>query len=53
MKSLIFIGIQNELTRKNNLYTEKLFFDSINSAIKDYCESDSNNIFVQQNNNQL
>ena len=53
MKALILIDIQNGLTKRKSLYNEKLFFDIINSAIKNYRDSDSKIIFVQHNNNQL
>ena len=53
MRALILIDIQNGLTQKKTLYNEKLFFDTVNSAIKAYRDSGSKIIFVQHNNNQL
>lgn len=53
MKALILIDIQNGLTKKKSLYNERLFFDTINSAIKAFRNSDAKIIFVQHNNNQL
>ena len=53
MKALILIDIQNGLTRKKTLYKERLFIDTINSAIKEYRASGLKIIFVQHNNNQL
>jgi len=53
MKALILIDIQSGLTKKKTLYREKLFFDSINEAIKEYRDSDSKIIFVYHNNSQL
>ena len=53
MKALILIDIQNGLIIKRTLHNEKLFFDSINNAIKNYRESGSKIIFVQHNNKQL
>lgn len=53
MKALILIDIQKGLTKRKILHNEKLFFDSINEAIKDYRNSDSKIIFVQHNNHQL
>jgi nicotinamidase-related amidase len=53
MKALILIDIQKGLTKNKSLYKERLFFDSINSAIKEYRDSDSKIIFVQHNNKQL
>lgn len=53
MKALILIDIQNGLTKKRTLHNEKLFFDTINNAIKNYREADSKIIFAQHNNKQL
>jgi len=53
MKALILIDIQNGLTKKRTLHNEKLFFDTINNAIKNYRESGSKIIFMQHNNKQL
>ena len=53
MRALILIDIQNGLTKKKTLYNERVFFDTINSAIKSYRNSDFKIIFVQHNNNQL
>jgi len=53
MRALIIIDIQNGLTKKKTLYNESIFFDSVNSAIKAYRDSDSKIIFVQHNNTQL
>ena len=53
MKALILIDIQNGLTKKKTLYNESIFFDTINSLIKSYRDSDFKIIFVQHNNNQL
>ncbi|MEA4840989.1 MAG: isochorismatase family protein [Bacteroidales bacterium] len=53
MKALIIIDIQNGLTRRNSLYHEDIFLETINSAIKTYRDSDSRIVFVQHNNNQL
>jgi nicotinamidase-related amidase len=53
MKALILIDIQNGLTKKRPLHNEKLFFDTINNAIKNYRESGSKIIFVQHNNKKL
>lgn len=53
MRALILIDIQNGLTKKKTLYNESVFFDTINSAIKSYRDSDFKIIFVQHNNNQL
>lgn len=53
MKALILIDIQNGLTKNRTLYTEKLFFDTINNAVKKFRDSSSIIIFVQHNNEQL
>jgi nicotinamidase-related amidase len=53
MRALIIIDVQKGLIKRKNLYNERLFFDSINSAIKEYRASDSKIVFVQHNNNQL
>ena len=53
MKALILIDIQNGLTKKRTLHNEKLFFDTINNAIKNYRESCSKIIFMKNNNKQL
>jgi len=53
MKALILIDIQNGLTKKRTLHNERLFFDTINNAIKNYRESGYKIIFVQHNNKQL
>ena len=53
MKALILIDIQNGLTKKKILHNERVFLDSVNSAIKAYRDSDYKIIFVQHNNNQL
>jgi len=53
MKALILIDIQNGLTKKRTLHNEKLFFDTINKAIKNYRDSDLEVIFVQHNNQEL
>jgi GrpB-like predicted nucleotidyltransferase (UPF0157 family)/nicotinamidase-related amidase len=53
MKALILIDIQNGLTKKKILHNERVFLDSVNSAIKAYRASDFKIIFVQHNNNQL
>jgi nicotinamidase-related amidase len=53
MKALILIDIQNGLTKTKSLYKERLFFDTINSAIKEYRVSDSKIILVQHNNKLL
>ena len=53
MRALILIDIQNGLTKKKTLYNESVFFDTINSVIKLYRDSDFKIIFVQHNNNQL
>jgi len=53
MKALILIDIQNGLTKKRTLHNERLFFDTINNAIKNYRESGSKIIFMQHNNKQL
>lgn len=53
MKALILIDIQNGLTKKKILHNERVFLDSVNSAIKAYRDSDFKIIFVQHNNNQL
>jgi nicotinamidase-related amidase len=53
MKALILIDIQKGLTKKKILHNEKLFFDSINEAIKEYRDSNSKIIFVQHNNHRL
>ena len=53
MRALILIDIQNGLTKKKTLYNESVFFDTVNSTIKAYRDSDFKIIFVQHNNNQL
>lgn len=53
MKALIIIDIQKGLTKKKVLHNEKLFFDSINKAIKDFRDAGSKIVFMQHNNNQL
>ena len=53
MKALILIDIQNGLTKKKTLYNESIFFDTINTLIKSYRDSDFKIVFVQHNNNQL
>lgn len=53
MRALVLIDIQNGLTKKKTLHNEKVFIESINSAVEAYRDSDSKIIFVQHNNNQL
>ena len=53
MKTLILVDLQNGLTKKRTLHNEKLFFDTINAAIKNFREADYKIIFVQHNNKQL
>ncbi|MGC9343680.1 MAG: isochorismatase family protein, partial [Bacteroidales bacterium] len=52
-RGLIIIDIQKGLTKKKTLYNESIFFDTVNSAIKEYRNSDYKVIFVQHNNKQL
>jgi len=53
MKALILIDLQNGLTKNRTLFNEKLFFDTINNAVRNYRDSGSKIIFVQHNNKQL
>ncbi len=53
MKALLLIDIQNGLTKKKRLFHENLFFNTINTAIKTFRDSDSKIIFVQHNNKPL
>jgi GrpB-like predicted nucleotidyltransferase (UPF0157 family)/nicotinamidase-related amidase len=53
MKALVLIDIQNGLTKKNCLFNEKLFFDTINSAIEAFRNSGWKILFIQHNNKQL
>lgn len=53
MKALILVDIQNGLTKKKTLYNEKLFINSVNSAIKAFRNLKLKVVFIQHNNHQL
>ncbi|MEJ2568568.1 MAG: isochorismatase family protein [candidate division WOR-3 bacterium] len=53
MKALLVIDVQEGLTKGKKLYNEKVFINTLNSAIDKFRKQGDTIIFFQHNNKQL
>jgi nicotinamidase-related amidase len=53
MEALLIIDVQEGLTKGKKLYNEKVFIDTVNSAIDKFRKKGDMTIFFQHNNKQL